>query len=54
MLFDKFCKMIAQVVDATSTMPLPDYDIAITQGKNGDRLRMLDRSRMPPATVEAA
>jgi len=54
MPFGKFCKMIAEVVEATSTTPLPDYDIAITKGKNGDKLRMLDRSRKPPVVEEAA
>lgn len=54
MPFGKFCKMVADIVAETRSTPLPDYDIAIAQGKSGDKLRMLDRSKKPPVQSEAA
>jgi len=54
MPFGKFCKMITEVVEATAAKPLPDYDIAIAPGKNGDKLRMLDRNRKPAPEQEVA
>lgn len=41
----KFRKMIEDVVKASGSQPLPDYDLQLVPGKGEDKLRMMERKR---------
>ena len=45
MPFRKFREALEEIVTAAKTDPLPDFDIDIVPGKNGDKLRMTDRKK---------
>ncbi|MDQ8699255.1 replication initiator protein A [Hyphomicrobium sp. LHD-15] len=45
MPFRKFRDAIRDLVAATKSDPLPDFDIDVVPGKGGDKLRMMDRRK---------
>jgi plasmid replication initiation protein len=48
MPFNKFRDSIRDIVHQSREKPLPDFDLDIVEGRNGDKLRMMDRRKQVP------